>query len=56
MLISMMNMRKNIMYPLSMNYDRKDVSFSKNETCLDDFWLWHFRFGHLHFGGIKLLE
>ena len=23
---------------------------------MDDFWLWHFRFGHLHFGGLKLLQ
>lgn len=23
---------------------------------MDDFWLWHFRFGHLHFRGLKLLQ
>ena len=22
----------------------------------DEFWLWHFRFGHLNFGGLKLLH
>jgi hypothetical protein len=22
----------------------------------DDFWLWNFRFGHLNFGGLKLLH
>jgi len=55
MLIARVNMKKNIMYPFSMNYDRHDVSLAQKATYLEDFWLWHLRFGHLHFGGIKIL-
>jgi hypothetical protein len=55
MLIARVNMTKNIMYPFSMNYDRHDVSLAQKATYLEDFWLWHLRFGHLHFGGIKIL-
>jgi hypothetical protein len=51
--VKMINIR---MYPLSMNYDIQYVSFAQKETCLDDFWLCHFRFGYLHFGGLKLLQ
>ena len=56
MLIARVKMTKNRMYPLSMNYDRKDVSLAQKATCSKDFWLWHLRFGHLHFGGLKLLQ
>ena len=36
--------------------DSQDNSYAQKATCMDDFWLWHFRFGHLHFGGLKLLQ
>jgi hypothetical protein len=55
MLLSRVNMKMNRMYPLIMNCGRHDTLFSQKETCLDDFWLWNFRFGHLHFGGLMSL-
>jgi hypothetical protein len=33
MLIARVNVTKNRTYPLSMNYDRRDVSLAKKETC-----------------------
>ena len=55
-LIAKIKMTKNRTYPIFMNYGSQDVSFAKKATCMDDFWLCHFRFGHLHFGGLKLLQ
>ena len=54
-LISRVNMTKNRMYHLVMNYGSQYTSFSQKVTCLKEFWLWHFRFGHLNFDGLKLL-
>jgi hypothetical protein len=32
-----------------MNYDRQNLSFVQKTTCLNEFWLWNFKFGHLHY-------
>jgi hypothetical protein len=37
---------------------RNDLSGSLNaykDGSLDESWLWHLRYGHLHFGGLDLL-
>lgn len=52
-LIAQAKMTKNRMFPLYLN--------AASETCLstrlkDDAWLWHFRYGHLNFGGLKTLQ
>jgi hypothetical protein len=55
-LISRVEMTKNRMFPLVM---RNDLSGSLNAykaRSLDESWLWHLRYGHLHFGGLDLLQ
>lgn len=52
-LIAKVPMTKNRMFPLNLN--------TKNEMCFlglmeKESWKWHFRFGHLHFNGLKLLS
>ncbi|GMI66347.1 hypothetical protein HRI_000304000 [Hibiscus trionum] len=52
-LIAQVNMTTNWMFPLYLN-NATQSCFSarmKNEA-----WLWHFRYGHLNFGGLKLLQ
>jgi hypothetical protein len=44
------------MFPLVM---RNDLSGSLNAykaESLDESWLWNLRYGHLHFGGLDLLQ
>jgi hypothetical protein len=55
-LIAKVEMSKNRMFPLVM---RNDLSGSLNvykDGILDESWLWHLRYGHLHFGGLDLLQ
>ncbi|CAL9028348.1 unnamed protein product [Prunus brigantina] len=52
-LIAKVPMTKNRMFPLNLN--------TKKEMCFlglmeKESWKWHFRFGHLHFNGLKLLS
>ena len=37
-----------------MNYDDKVSYFTT--ACSNDYYLWHFQFGHKHFSGLRLLE
>ncbi|KAL0287793.1 UNVERIFIED_CONTAM: Retrovirus-related Pol polyprotein from transposon TNT 1-94 [Sesamum angustifolium] len=52
-LIAQVNMTSNRMFPLYLQ--------SLTHSCFsakvnDEAWLWHFRYGHLHFGGLKTLQ
>ncbi|KAA8528955.1 hypothetical protein F0562_033558 [Nyssa sinensis] len=52
-LVAHVQMTSNRMFPLHLN--------TQFEKCLqglvqNDTWKWHFRFGHLHFNGLKLLS
>lgn len=52
-LIAQVNMTENRMFPLFFH--------NTNHTCFsaklkDESWLWHFRYGHLNFGGLKVLQ
>ena len=43
------------------HYDKKEKDSTNFQSAIqievqDDFWLWHFRFRHLNFGGLKLLH
>ncbi|KAL5862320.1 hypothetical protein ACOSQ3_003607 [Xanthoceras sorbifolium] len=52
-LIAQVNMTANRMFPLHL-HNITNLCFSaklKNEA-----WLWHFRYGHLNFGGLKTLQ
>ena len=53
-LIEKVQMTRNILFPLILNYSGQASSFTV--ACSDDYWLWHFRFGHLHFSGLRLLQ
>jgi len=37
-----------------MNYNDPVSSFIV--ACSNDYWLWYFRFGHLHFSSLRLLQ
>jgi len=45
---------RNILFILIMNYSDQ-VSFV-TVPCSNDYWLWHFQFGHFHFFGLMLLQ
>ena len=47
-------MMRKIIFPLIMNYNDQVTSF--RVVCFNDYWLWDFRFGHLHFSGLILLQ
>lgn len=53
-LIAKVQMTMNILFPLIMNYSDHVSSFTI--ACSNDYWLWHFRFGHLNFYGLRLLQ
>ena len=36
--------------------DNTDFQVAFQTKVQDESWLWHFRFGHLNFGGLKLLH
>ena len=55
-LIARVEMTKNRMFLLTM---RNDLTISLNAyktKSLYQSWLWHLRYGHLHFGGLYLLQ
>jgi len=53
-IIAKVKMMRNKLFPLVMYYSDKVSSFTI--TYSNDYWLWHFRFGHLHFSSLRLLQ
>ncbi|KAL5743757.1 hypothetical protein ACOSP7_026614 [Xanthoceras sorbifolium] len=51
-LIASVKMSRNRMFTLNI---QSDVLKCLNVIVKDEAWLWHLRFGHLNFGGLKLL-
>lgn len=54
-LMTKIKMTPNKVYPLKMASVENYASYSLKNEC-DKSLLWHLRFGHLHFNGLKLLE
>ncbi|KAL5776703.1 hypothetical protein ACOSP7_009629 [Xanthoceras sorbifolium] len=52
-LIASVKMSRNRMFTLNI---QSDVLKCLNMIVKDEAWLWHLRFGHLNFGGLKLLS
>ena len=52
-LIAQVNMTANRMFPLYLHNTAHSCLSTKLE---DEAWLWHFRYGHLNFGGLKTLQ
>ena len=52
-LIARVEMTKNRLFPLTLRHDTLKCMKS---VIKDESWLWHLRFGHLNFGGLKLLS
>jgi hypothetical protein len=48
-------MTKNRMFPLVMRNYLSSLNAYKDGS-LDEYWLWNLRYGHLHFGGLDLLQ
>ena len=53
-LVAKVQMTRNKLFPLIMNYNDQVSSFTI--ACSNDYWLWHFQFGHLHFSGLRFLR
>ncbi|KAK9131203.1 hypothetical protein Sjap_011690 [Stephania japonica] len=51
--IAQVNMTKNRMFPLYLHTTTHSCFSTKSE---DEAWLWHIRYGHLNFGGLKTLH
>ncbi|KAF2310285.1 hypothetical protein GH714_007584 [Hevea brasiliensis] len=52
-LIAQVKMTTNRMFPLHLNHVDNSCFLVKEG---DEAWLWHFRYGHLNFGGLKTLQ
>lgn len=52
-LIAQVNITANRMFPL---YLHNTAHSCFSEKLEDEAWLWHFRYGHLNFGGLKTLQ
>lgn len=52
-LIAQVNMTANRMFPLYLDNTTSSCFFARLK---DEAWLWHFRYGHLNFGGLKTLQ
>jgi hypothetical protein len=44
------------MFPLVMKNDLSGSLNAYKAGSLDEFWLWHLKYGHLHFSGLNLLQ
>jgi hypothetical protein len=55
-LISRVEMTKSRMFPLIMINDMNDSLNAYKAKGLDESWIGNFRYGHLHFGGLDLLQ
>ena len=55
MLVAEIPMTKNRMFPFDVSY-LNEFSLAANVSANDDSHLWHLRYGHLHFNGLKLLS
>ena len=54
--IARVEMTKNRMFPLIMKNELTNSLNAYKTKSLDQSWLWHLRYGHLHFGGLDLLQ
>ena len=52
-LIAKIEMTKNRMFPLTMRNDLTNSLNAYKTKSLDQSWLWHLRYGHLHFVGLR---
>ncbi|XP_074580864.1 uncharacterized protein LOC141837341 [Curcuma longa] len=52
-LIAQVNMTANHMFPLDLHTTSHSCFSAKSD---DEAWLWHFRYGHLNFSGLKTLK
>ena len=48
--------KEEVVYCDKKENDSTDFQVAFQTEVQDDSWLWHFRFGHLNFGGLKLLH
>ena len=55
-IIAKIKMTKNRMFPLTLRNVNKLASYEHYVITIDDHWLWHLRFGHLHFDELNLLH
>ena len=55
-LIARVEMTKNRMFSLIMRNDLTNSLNAYKTKSLDQSWLWHLRYGHLHFGDLDLLH
>ncbi len=55
-LIARIEMTKNRMYPLCLKSSLSDLETTYKANSQDQSWLWHLRYGHLYFGGLKMLH
>ena len=55
-LIARVEMTKNRMFLLIMRNDLTNSLNAYKTKSLDQSWLWNLRYGHLHFGGLELLQ
>ena len=53
-LIEKLQMTRNILFPIIMNYSDQVSSFTV--SCSNYYWLWYFQFGHFHFSGLYCLS
>ena len=55
-LIAKVEMTKNIMFPLITRNGLTNSLNSYKTKSLDQSWIWHLRYGYLHFGGLDFLQ
>jgi hypothetical protein len=55
-LIARIEMTNNMMFPLITRNDLTESLNAYKTKALDDSWLYHLIYGHLHFGGLDLMQ